>query len=95
MTPAYWFGDPTNSNNCCVGGPMASTRPPGHIPDLFVRLRDKQHLPGCDTVIMAHEAADGMNDPYDVNPTPVWGHVGQGEHMRAYETARMTRSVAA
>lgn len=30
-----------------------------------------------DTGVMAHEVAEWMNDPFDNNPTPPWGHTGQ------------------
>jgi hypothetical protein len=30
-----------------------------------------------DTAIVSHEAAEWMNDPYVINPTPAWGHTGQ------------------
>jgi len=26
---------------------------------------------------MSHEVAEWMNDPFDNNPTPPWGHTGQ------------------
>jgi hypothetical protein len=30
-----------------------------------------------DTAIASHEVAEWMNDPFTINPTPPWGHVGQ------------------
>ncbi len=30
-----------------------------------------------DTATMSHEIAEWMNDPFDNNPTPPWGHTGQ------------------
>jgi hypothetical protein len=32
---------------------------------------------GSDTVILSHELAEWVNDPFVNNPTPAWGNTGQ------------------
>src|SRR5215472_6579282 len=74
------FGDPTNLNNCCAGG-YHGINPTGPVTFQTYSPFDFQtngiFLNADDTVILSHEAGEWMNDPYDVNPTPAWGHTGQ------------------
>jgi hypothetical protein len=74
------FGDPTNIFNCCAGG-YHGVNPTGPVTFQTYSPFDFQtngiFQAADDTVILSHEAAEWMNDPYDVNPTPAWGHVGQ------------------
>ena len=30
-----------------------------------------------DTAVASHEVGEWMNDPFGINPTPLWGHIGQ------------------
>jgi hypothetical protein len=64
--------------NCCVFGYHGTTGLPiqTYAPVNF----DSIGLPPPafeDTGIMAHEIGEWMNDPFDDNPTPLWGHIGQ------------------
>jgi len=74
------FGDPTNLNNCCAGG-YHGINPTSPVTFQTYSPFDFQtngiFLNADDTVILSHEAAEWMDDPYDVNPTPAWGHTGQ------------------
>jgi hypothetical protein len=74
------FGNPNNINNCCAGG-YHGINPTSPVTFQTYSPFDFQTngiFQGADdTVILSHEAAEWMNDPYDVNPTPAWGHVGQ------------------
>lgn len=74
-------GSPTNLFNCCAGG-YHSINPAG--PLTFQTYSpfdfDTTGVFGVgteDTGIVSHEAAEWMNDPYAINPTPAWGHTGQ------------------
>jgi hypothetical protein len=74
------FGDPTNLGNCCAGGyhginPVTSIAFQTYSPFDFQTNGIFQNAD--DTVILSHEAAEWMDDPYDFNPTPAWGHTGQ------------------
>ena len=74
------IGNPFNLNNCCAGGyhGVNATSPvtfQTYAP--FDFQTNGIFLNADDTVIISHEAAEWMNDPYDVNPTPAWGHIGQ------------------
>jgi len=74
------FGSPFNINNCCAGGyhginPTSPVTFQTYAP--FDFQTNGIFLNADDTVIISHEAAEWMNDPYDVNPTPAWGHTGQ------------------
>ncbi|HEY6371772.1 MAG TPA: hypothetical protein VIX37_14425, partial [Candidatus Sulfotelmatobacter sp.] len=75
------FGDPTNLGNCCAGG-FHSIVPVG--PVMFQTYAPFDFdvsglfLPTFnDTATASHEVAEWMNDPYIINDTPPWGHVGQ------------------
>jgi hypothetical protein len=75
------FGDPTNLNNCCAGG-YHSINPAGPLTFQTYSPFDFDTsgvfgVSAMDTGIVSHEAAEWMNDPYVINPTPNWGHVGQ------------------
>lgn len=74
------FGNPANFNNCCAGG-YHGVNPTGPVTfqtySPFAFLTSGIFVNAGDTVVLSHEAAEWINDPYDVNPTPAWGHVGQ------------------
>jgi hypothetical protein len=74
------IGDPTNLANCCAGGyhsvAVEGTALQTYSPfdfdvsGFFVSSAN-------DTAIISHEAAEWMNDPFGINPTPAWGNTGQ------------------
>jgi hypothetical protein len=75
------FGDPTNLNNCCAGG-YHSINPAGPLTFQTYSPFDFDvsgfFVPSAnDTAIVSHEVAEWMNDPYVINNTPAWGHIGQ------------------
>jgi hypothetical protein len=75
------FGDPTNLNNCCAGG-YHSINPAGPLTFQTYSPFDFDvsgfFVPSAnDTAIVSHEVAEWMNDPYVINDTPAWGHIGQ------------------
>src|SRR6516165_6706666 len=74
------IGSPFNIFNCCAGG-YHGINPTGPVTFQTYAPFDFQtngiFLNADDTVIISHEAGEWMNDPYDVNPTPAWGHIGQ------------------
>ena len=74
------FGNPFNIFNCCAGG-YHGVNPTSPVTFQTYAPFDFQtngiFLGADDTVIISHEAGEWMNDPYDVNPTPAWGHTGQ------------------
>jgi hypothetical protein len=74
------IGNPDNINNCCAGG-YHGINPVNPVTFQTYSPFDFQtngiFAAADDTVILSHEAAEWTNDPYDVNPTPAWGHVGQ------------------
>src|SRR3981081_414347 len=75
------FGDPTNINNCCAGG-YHSINPAGPLTFQTYSPFDFDTsgvfgTSSLDTAIASHEVGEWMNDPYLINPTPSWGHVGQ------------------
>jgi hypothetical protein len=76
----FSFGSPFNLHNCCAGG-YHGINPTSPITFQTYAPFDFQtngiFLNADDTVILSHEAAEWMNDPYDINPTPAWGHTGQ------------------
>jgi hypothetical protein len=75
------FGDPRDLNNCCAGG-YHSIDPVGpvtfqtyspfdfDVSGFFVSSAN-------DTAVVSHEAGEWINDPYLINDTPAWGHIGQ------------------
>lgn len=74
------IGSPFNLNNCCAGG-YHGINPTGPVTFQTYAPFDFQtngiFLSADNSVIISHEANEWVNDPYDVNPTPAWGHVGQ------------------
>ena len=75
------FGDPTNLNNCCAGG-YHSINPAGPLTFQTYSPFDFDTsgvfgVSSLDTGIASHEVGEWVNDPYVINPTPNWGHVGQ------------------
>ncbi|PWT86963.1 MAG: hypothetical protein C5B58_00555 [Acidobacteria bacterium] len=76
----FSFGSPFNLHNCCAGG-YHGVNPTSPVTFQTYAPFDFQtngiFRNANDTVILSHEAAEWMNDPYDINPTPAWGHTGQ------------------
>lgn len=76
----FSFGNPFNIFNCCAGG-YHGVNPTSPVTFQTYAPFDFQtngiFLNGDDSVILSHEAGEWMDDPYDVNPTPAWGHTGQ------------------
>jgi len=75
------IGDPTNLGNCCAGG-YHSINPAGPITFQTYSPFDFDvsgfFVPSAnDTAIASHEVAEWANDPYIINNTPLWGHIGQ------------------
>jgi hypothetical protein len=75
------IGDPTNINNCCVGG-FHSITPAGPITFQTFSPFDFDVsglflTSSSDTAIASHEVAEWVNDPFIINRTPAWGHTGQ------------------
>ena len=74
------IGSPSNIFNCCAGG-YHGINPTSPVTFQTYSPFDFQtngiFLDADDTMIISHEAGERMNDPYDVNPTPAWGHTGQ------------------
>ncbi len=75
------FGDPTNLGNCCAGG-YHSINPAGPLTFQTYSPFDFDTsgvfgTAALDTGIVSHEVGEWVNDPYVVNPTPAWGHIGQ------------------
>ena len=74
------IGSPFNIFNCCAGG-YHGVNPTSPVTFQTYAPFDFQtngiFLNADDTVIISHESGEWMNDPYDVNPTPAWGHTGQ------------------
>lgn len=74
------IGPPNNIFNCCAGG-YHGFNPTGPVTFQTYSPFDFQtngiFLDADDAVILSHEAAEWMDDPYGVNPTPAWGHTGQ------------------
>ena len=75
------IGDPTNLNNCCVGGfhsilPAGPTTFQTYSPFDF-DVSGLFFTSSNDTAIASHEVEEWVNDPYVINGTPAWGHTGQ------------------
>ncbi len=73
-----WASPVTDLNTCCILGYHGTTGLPiqTYAPADF----DSTGLFGTsfgDTVVLSHEVAEWMNDPFGNNPTPAWGHTGQ------------------
>jgi hypothetical protein len=77
----------TNIANCCILGYHNSFRNPNYgntFQTYSVSMIDMTGgaftRPGdvsADVSALSHEIAEWMDDPTAVNPTPVWGHIGQ------------------
>jgi hypothetical protein len=64
---------------CCIGGYHGVTGNAGNLQTYAVATYDNSgDLAGsADTVIMSHEIAEWMDDPFTNNPTKPWGNIGQ------------------
>ena len=74
-------GSPTQIGNCCVLG-YHGVNPTNPVTFQTYSPLDFDNTglfgPGFgDSAVPSHEVAEWVNDPYDVNPTPAWGHTGQ------------------
>ena len=76
-----WAQSATNLFTCCDQGYHSQTGFP--IPTQTYSSIDFESSgfflghAFSDTAIAAHEVGEWMNDPFDMNPTPLWGHTGQ------------------
>jgi hypothetical protein len=75
------LGDPANLGNCCAGG-YHSINPAGPLTFQTYSPFDFDTTGvfgtgAMDTGIVSHEVGEWVNDPYIINATPNWGHVGQ------------------
>jgi hypothetical protein len=75
----YENGDPTD---CCVLG-FHSLFPTGRLTQPWQTWATADYDSSglytniSDVSILSHEVGEWMDDPYGLNPTPSWGHVGQ------------------
>lgn len=70
--------EPTNLFSCCILGYHGANGPP--IQTYAVSDFDTAGFFSAalqDTGIISHEIGEWMNDPFDFNLTPLWGHTGQ------------------
>ena len=75
-----WASPVTNLNDCCFIGYHGFTGLPiqTYSPMDFDDNTGFFFNPEIrDSYIPAHEVGEWMNDPFDTNPTPPWGHTGQ------------------
>jgi hypothetical protein len=75
-----WASPATDLNTCCIIGYHGFTGLPiqTYSPVDFDDNTGFFASPEIrDTYPAAHEVAEWMDDPFDNNPTPPWGHVGQ------------------
>ena len=75
-----WASPVTNLNTCCIGGYHSVTGVPVPIQTYSVTDFDTTGFFGTDpenTLIISHEVAEWMNDPFITNEVPPWGNVGQ------------------
>jgi hypothetical protein len=68
-------------SNCCFGG-YHGVNPTGPLTFQTYAVAEYDTLADFgvdedDTYLLSHEVAEWMNDPFIVNRTPAWGHVGQ------------------
>jgi chitinase len=75
-----WAGTVTNFDTCCAIGYHGAAGVPLPIQTYSPLDFDSTGLFGTDfkdVDTASHEVAEWMNDPFALNPTPLWGHVGQ------------------
>ncbi len=75
-----WASPVTNLNDCCFIGYHGYTGLPiqTYSPMDFDDNTGFFASPEIrDSYVPSHEVAEWMNDPFDDNPTPPWGHTGQ------------------
>jgi len=75
----WTVGTATDPGNCCIGGYHSGTFT---IPIQTYSVGDFDSLQlfgvgSLDSVILSHELAEWMNDPFVNNFTPAWGNTGQ------------------
>jgi hypothetical protein len=80
-----WDSPVTNINDCCILGYHGATGFP--IPTQTYSPADFDstgifgpaviNVATEDTDNLSHEVAEWMDDPFGINPTPPWGHVGE------------------
>jgi len=78
-TNTVWAFKPVDPSTCCIGGYHSGT---GTIPIQTYSVADFDvtglfGVGSQDTVILSHELAEWINDPFVNNPTPAWGNTGQ------------------
>ena len=64
---------------CCIAGYHAAMGNAGRLQTYGVAMYDNtgDFAGSSDTVIMSHEIAEWMDDPFGNNPTKPWGNIGQ------------------
>jgi hypothetical protein len=72
-----WASPATDLNQCCILGYHAVTGLPMQTYSPVDFEGTGLFGPLEDTYVASHEVAEWMDDPFDNNPTPPWGHVGQ------------------
>jgi len=68
-----------STDQCCVLGYHNAMANAGRIQSYGVAMYDNtgDFRGSADTVVLAHEVGEWMNDPYVNNPTKPWGNIGQ------------------
>jgi hypothetical protein len=81
-----WAGSTTNLFTCCALGyhgvtgfptPTQTYSPLDFESSGFFATSSGPILALSDTAVASHEVGEWMNDPFTINPTPLWGHTGQ------------------
>jgi hypothetical protein len=75
-----WASPVTNLGSCCALGYHSLGGFPVPTQTYSPADFDSTGLFGTaamDTAVMSHEVGEWMNDPFTINPTPLWGHTGQ------------------
>ena len=75
-----WASPVTNLGTCCAIGYHGLTGFPTPTQTYSPLNFDSTGLFGTafsDSATASHEVGEWMNDPFTINPTPLWGHVGQ------------------
>lgn len=69
----------TDNGGCCIGGYHSATTI-GGVPQTYgvANYQTNNYIPVWpDIVVLSHEIAEWMDDPFVNNATPLWGNIGQ------------------